>query len=119
MDVIRVNDYKLIKLIGKGTFGEVYLTSNINNSEIYATKRIEINKDQNKTTSKYLLNEIKIMQALNHPNLIKLHNLYRTNNHFYLILLLIQSQLFLYLQIINLNYFCLQYYRNSIKYYLI
>ena len=56
MDVIRVNDYKLFKLIGKGTFGEVYLTSNINNSEIYATKRIEINKDQNKTTSKYLLN---------------------------------------------------------------
>ena len=86
MDVIRVNDYKLIKLIGKGTFGEVYLTSNINNSEIYATKRIEINKDQNKTTSKYLLNEIKIMQALNHPNLIKLHNLYRTNNHFYFIM---------------------------------
>ena len=37
---IKINDYKLYKLIGKGTFGEVYLTSNINNSQIYATKMI-------------------------------------------------------------------------------
>ena len=88
MNTIKINDYKLYKLIGKGTFGEVYLTSKTNNSIIYATKRIEISKDKNqyKETSKYLLNEIEIMKELDHPNLIKLHNLYRTNNHFYFIM---------------------------------
>ena len=88
MNTIKINDYKLYKLIGKGIFGEVYLTSNTNNSVIYATKRIEISKDKNqyKITSKYLLNEIEIMKELDHPNLIKMHNLYRTNNHFYFIM---------------------------------
>jgi calcium-dependent protein kinase len=88
INAIKINDYKLYKFIGKGTFGEVYLTSNINNSQIYATKRIEISKDENqyKTTSKYLLNEIEIMKELDHPNIIKLHNLYRTNNHLYFIM---------------------------------
>ena len=85
-----IEDYKLYKLIGKGTFGEVYLTSNKNNSEIYATKRIEVNKDKNKAkkenTSKYITNEINIMEELDHPNLIKLHKLYRTNNHYYFIM---------------------------------
>jgi serine/threonine-protein kinase ULK/ATG1 len=88
MNAIKINDYNLFKLIGKGTFGEVYLTSKSNNSEIYATKRIEISNDekQKETTSKYISNEIKIMKELDHPNIIKLHNLYRTNNHLYFIM---------------------------------
>ena len=86
MNAIKINDYKLYKLIGKGTFGEVYLTSNIDNSKVYATKRIEFNINSNKTSSKYLINEIEIMKELDHPNLIKLYNLLKTNNHYYLIM---------------------------------
>jgi len=86
MNAIKINDYKLIKLIGKGTFGDVYLTSNINNSKFYATKRIEFIKTENKTISKYLINEIKIMNELDHPNLIKLHKMLKSNNHFYFIM---------------------------------
>jgi len=86
MNAIRINDYKLIKLIGKGTFGDVYLTSNINNSKFYATKRIEFSKTENETSSKYLINEIKIMNELDHPNLIKLHKMLKSNNHFYFIM---------------------------------
>ena len=86
MNAIKINDYKLIKLIGKGTFGDVYLTSNINNSKFYATKRIEFIKTENKTISKYLINEIKIMNELDHPNLIKLHKMLKSNTHFYFIM---------------------------------
>ena len=86
MNAIKINDYKLYKLIGKGTFGEVYLTSNINNSKIYATKRIEFKKTANKESKKYLINEIEIMKELDHPNLIKLHHLLQSNNHYYFIM---------------------------------
>ena len=86
MNAIKINDYKLIKPIGKSTFGEVYLTSNINNSKSYATKRIELSKAENKTVSKYLINEIKIMNELEHPNLIKLHKMLKSDNHFYFIM---------------------------------
>ena len=57
-------EYKLIKSIGKGSFGEVFLTKKANSHKLYATKMIPISNFQNKELNKYLLNEINIMSQL-------------------------------------------------------
>ena len=83
--VILLNDYKMIKCIGKGSFGKVYLTKRDNDPMIYAAKVLEINAT--KEMEKYLLNEIKIMKQLkNNENIIHLYELFKTNNHYYFIL---------------------------------
>ena len=84
--MIVVNDYKLFKKIGEGSFGEVYLTQKGDNPEIYATKRLNLQQTSIQTLQKYLKNEIEIMKELNHPNVIHLYDLLKTNTHYYIIM---------------------------------
>ena len=36
-----IDDLTLIKLLGKGSYGEVYLTSKAGKSELFATKKMD------------------------------------------------------------------------------
>ena len=83
---IVINDYKLFKLLGKGSFGEVYLTSKTNNPKLLATKRIDIKSPKNQKMLSYLNYEISIMKELSHPNIIKLYDFIPTRNHYYVIM---------------------------------
>ena len=74
-------EYKLIKSIGKGSFGEVFLTKKANSPKLYATKMIPISNFKNEELNKYLLNEINIMNQLNHPNIIKLYDIREKNDN--------------------------------------
>ena len=66
-----VDDIILIKSIGKGTFGEVYLTSKQGVLKKYATKVIELSKYIHPNSIRYLNNEIYILKDINHHNIIK------------------------------------------------
>ena len=79
-------DYKLIKSIGKGAFGEVFLTKKGNSPKLYATKIIPYSNLKTEESKKYLKNEIKIMQQLDHPNIIKLYDIKDKNEHKYLVM---------------------------------
>ena len=79
-------EYKLIKNIGKGSFGEVYLTKKGNSPKLYATKIIPTSNLKNNELKKYLDNEIKIMRQLDHPNIIKLYDIMDKNEHKYLVM---------------------------------
>ena len=68
-----IDDLTLIKPLGKGAFGEVYLTSKQGTSIKYATKKIEKSRYLNNSKAKkYLDNEIAILKDINHPNIVKL-----------------------------------------------
>ena len=66
------------QLIGKGTFGRVYLGMNITTGELIAVKQVEVNakaagsdKDKIKALVKSLDQEIDTMQHLDHPNIVQ------------------------------------------------
>ena len=83
---ITIKDYKLFKLLGKGSFGEVYLTSKGYDPKLLATKRIDLKSNKSKNMIKYLNYEISIMKELDHPNIIKLIEFIRSQNHIYVVM---------------------------------
>ena len=80
-----VDDYTLIKPLGKGAFGEVYLTSKQGSKEKFATKRIDKKFTANPKAKKYLDNEISILRAIDHPNIVKLYDVIEKSNCYYLV----------------------------------
>ena len=81
-----VGDYTLIKLLGKGSFGETYLTQKNNNPTPLATKVLERKKIDKNSIKKYLENEIQILKELNHPNVVKFYDFLVSNSNYYLIM---------------------------------
>ena len=67
----QIDDLILIKQLGKGGFGQVYLSQKKNSNKYFATKKL--NKAESDTKyRRYLLYEINILKTLNHPNWKKL-----------------------------------------------
>ena len=76
----RSNTYRVIRgqLIGKGTYGRVYVGINATTGEVLAIKQVEVNpkvagqeKDKIKDTVASLDREIDTMQHLEHPNIVQ------------------------------------------------
>ena len=80
-----VDDLVLIKSIGKGNYGEVYLTQKKGRPEYYATKKMERSVCEKPENLKRLQYEINILKVLNHPNIVKFYGLKKTTNHWYLL----------------------------------
>ena len=80
-----VGDLTLKKTLGKGSFGEVYLTSKQGTKEEFATKRIDKKFTLNPKAKKYLDNEISILKAINHPNIVKLIEIKDTSKYCYIV----------------------------------
>ena len=80
-----VDDLTLLKLLGKGSFGEVYLTSKKGHSQLYATKKIPKKIADSEKVRKYFQNEINILQIIHHKNIMNLIELKQTHNNYYLV----------------------------------
>lgn len=61
-----MNNYKLEKLIGNGTFGNIYKALDIRNNTYYACKKINKNL--------FFKNEINIIKNIKHKNIIQFHD---------------------------------------------
>ena len=81
-----LDDYTLEKSLGKGAFGEVYLTTKKGTKKLFATKKIERAQVDSGHSVKYLINEIQILKELNHPNIVKFEEIKKTKNHYYIIM---------------------------------
>ena len=81
-----VDNLILEKCIGKGSFGEVYLTTKKGDTKRYATKKFERDQIEGSEAMKYLKNEILILQHLKHPNIVKFDDVKKTKKHFYIVM---------------------------------
>lgn len=70
-------DFIILKEIGSGNYGRVYLVEDNSTHEQYALKTISKQVIQNSTQGiQSLKNEIEILRLLNHPRIIKLYRVY-------------------------------------------
>ena len=81
-----LDDYILTKLLGRGTFGDVYLTSKKNSNTLYATKRMDRALAEHPSYCKYFVNEVSILRNIYHKNIVKVEGLKKTKNHYYIIM---------------------------------
>ena len=82
----QIDDITLTKLLGKGSFGEVYLSTKKGRTEYFATKKIDRKTADKPSFKKYFDNEINILKSLNHPNIVKLEEVKRSNNNYYIVM---------------------------------
>ena len=83
---MKIENYDLETCLGKGAFGEVYLTSRKGDPKKYATKKLDREEIESGEGIKYLRNEIVILQYLNHPNIVKFQEVKKTKHHYYIIM---------------------------------
>ena len=69
MHTTSVRDFKKEKILGKGSFGSVYLVRRRQDNKIYALKTVVLEK-LNKKEQENSVNEVRILASVNHPNVI-------------------------------------------------
>ena len=80
-----IDEFTLVKSIGKGAFGEVYLTTKQGSPQLFATKKVSKQKADSPTIHKYFINEIKILQQIKHKNIIHFEAIKHTVHNYYII----------------------------------
>lgn len=81
---IEVNYELTKKVLGKGSSGEVIIGKQYNNSRQYAIKRIEIGSENNSSWRHD--REINIMRDIDHTNIIRLFEVYRSSTHLFFVM---------------------------------
>ena len=83
LNVDEKNNYEIIKKLGEGSYGKTYKVKNKDSSDIRAMKQMDKVKIPDMNLFK---NEINIMSILDHPNIIKLYEIFEDEKYFYLII---------------------------------
>ncbi|KAL4438341.1 hypothetical protein ABPG74_009764 [Tetrahymena malaccensis] len=84
--------FRAHKKIGKGNFASVYLAERLEDEKMFAVKAFSKEAAYAQEKGKEaLLNEIDLMRALDHPNIMKLHEVFETENSLYFILDLLEG----------------------------
>ena len=65
-----MNDFKIEKILGKGSFSTVYLVRRKEDNKIYALKSVILEK-WNKNEQQNSVNKVHILASVNHPNFIE------------------------------------------------
>ena len=82
----KIREYEIIKEVGEGSFGSIYLTKKENTNKFYALKVInkeyiiKLGKIEDPFIEKYILNLCK------HPSIIKLKSTFQTQKNLYFVL---------------------------------
>ena len=79
------DNYRLLKKLGNGTFGQVYKIMQKKTGNIRAMKIIPKDNLRPGFTDKDIIREINIMKNLDHPHIIKIFEFYKDEENYYLI----------------------------------
>ena len=81
-----LNDYKIVKNLGEGTFGKVDLVENKISGALRAMKVIKkANINSQQTNEASVMNELNILKKIDHQNVVKIYEFYMDTENYYLI----------------------------------
>ena len=75
--------YDCTKKLGKGGYGKVFQVKNKSTNKLYACKKLS---KLNIKNLKKLQNEIEVLMKMDHPNIVKLYEVFESQNSLYLIM---------------------------------
>lgn len=80
-----LDDFEILNSLGKGGFGHVYKVSSKRNNEIYAMKIADL-PEVDEEKKKKNKNEVKFLEKLSHPHIIKIYYSFEEKGKLYIIL---------------------------------
>ena len=83
---INPTSFICLALLGRGSFGEVYLVKKIDTNMLYAMKILSKNRIKSQNLFKYAMAERNVLSLTNHPFIVKLNFAFQTSNKLFLIL---------------------------------
>ena len=82
---VKLEDFNLIRLIGVGSYGKVYVASKNSSKILYAIKVLNKKKIDTKNLRKSINTERTLLSNLNHPFIMKLNYAFQTKQSLYFI----------------------------------
>jgi serine/threonine protein kinase len=83
---ICADDFEIIRVVGKGSFGKVYQVRKVGTNEIYAMKEMSKEIIERENLLEHTFAEKSILQKINHPYIVKLHYAFQTKEKLFLVL---------------------------------
>ena len=81
----KLSDFKIERQLGSGHFGSVQLVRSLITNKLYAMKEIKGSTYKTEDQKKEVEREIKLLENLDHPHVIRYFNSFRENDNFYII----------------------------------
>ncbi|XP_041942363.1 LOW QUALITY PROTEIN: serine/threonine-protein kinase PLK4 [Alosa sapidissima] len=82
----KIEDFKVLTLLGKGSFACVYRAKSVNTSMEVAIKTIDKKAMHKAGMVQRVINEVEIQCRLKHPSILELYNYFEDSNYVYLVL---------------------------------
>ena len=82
----KITDFEILKELGSGSFGNVYLVRHKETKAEYAIKAIDKRNKTNQEEKPYFRREVEVMYKIHHPNVVKLYGHFEDNNYCYFIM---------------------------------
>ena len=83
---VKIADFDILKELGSGSFGNVYLVKHKVTGAEYAIKAIDKRNKENIEEKPYFKREVEVMYKIHHPNVVKLYGHFEDNNYCYFIM---------------------------------
>lgn len=82
---VDVNDFELCKVLGKGSFGKVFLVRIIGTRDIYAMKVLKKEEIKERQQVEHTKTELRVMGSLKHPFIVNLRFAFQTDTSLFMV----------------------------------
>ena len=82
----KISDFTIVKELGSGSFGRVYLVMHKKTKAQYAIKAIDKRNKTNIEEKPYFRREVEVMYKIHHPNVVKLFGHFEDKNYCYFLM---------------------------------
>ena len=86
LEILKLKDFKIIRVLGEGAYGKVYLVKKKKSETLFAMKVIKFKKNINKKFLENLQNEINILSVINGKYLVKAYFSFLENGCLFIIM---------------------------------
>jgi len=90
-NILKLDEFKVLRIIGQGTFGKVKLAQHVPTNRVMAMKCLQKNQIWNQKQVTNVLNEKDAMEAIDHPFVLKLLGTFQNTDELFFFLEIVQG----------------------------